>query len=63
PRTLAPATLGAALGRLLPGAAPPRIEVLDGYDSYYYARAPHTMLGHVEKPLPVWRVVYDDPRG
>lgn len=30
------------------------------YDAYYYARAPHTMLGSAERPLPVWRIEFDD---
>lgn len=37
-----------------------RIEQLDHYDLYYYARAPHTMMGGGDKPLPVWRLVYGD---
>ena len=34
---------------------------LERYDFYYYARDEHAMLGHVEKPLPAWRLVYDNP--
>ncbi|PTN51802.1 hypothetical protein DAI43_07885 [Achromobacter xylosoxidans] len=35
---------------------------MQAYDFYYYARDEHAMLGHVEKPLPVWRLTYDDPQ-
>jgi hypothetical protein len=34
--------------------------LLTRYDVYYYARASHTMTGHRERPLPVWRVTFDD---
>ena len=46
---------------LLPGHKPVRFERLDAYDNYYYARRPHTMTGHVERKLPIYRVTYDDP--
>lgn len=46
---------------LLPGHRPVRIERLDAYDNYYYARRPHTMTGHVERKLPIYRAIYDDP--
>lgn len=39
-----------------------QISELREYDAYYYARAPHTMLGSAERPLPVWRVEFDDAR-
>lgn len=39
-----------------------RIETLQRYDTYYYTREPHTMGGGTEKPLPVLRVVFDDPQ-
>ena len=32
------------------------------YDFYYYGRDEHAMLGHIEKPLPAWRLVFDDPQ-
>jgi len=38
-----------------------RIQVLDRYDLHYYDRAPHTMTGGGDKPLPVWRIEFDDP--
>lgn len=38
-----------------------RVETLAAYDLYYYQRAPHTMTGGGEKPLPVLRIVFDDP--
>lgn len=44
--------------RLVPGAHPLRVTRLDAYDLYYYARAPHTMLGQQDRRLPAsaaWR--------
>ena len=38
-----------------------RVEQLGEYDLYYYARDAHTMGGGGDKPLPVWRIVFDDP--
>lgn len=61
PHAYDPAALRAAAARLVPGARLARIETLDAYDFYYYARDEHAMLGHVEKPLPAWRLIYDDP--
>ncbi len=49
-----------AAERLLPGARIVEAERLDRYDVYYYAREPHTMTGHRERPLPVWRLHFDD---
>lgn len=37
-------------------------EQLEAYDFYYYARAEHSMMGHIEKRLPVLRVTFDDPQ-
>ncbi|GGB99400.1 hypothetical protein GCM10007205_05900 [Oxalicibacterium flavum] len=37
------------------------VHQLDRYDLYYYAREEHTMTGGGEKPLPVIRVIFDDP--
>ncbi|MNH21741.1 hypothetical protein D3C79_815660 [compost metagenome] len=37
-------------------------EQLETYDFYYYARAEHSMLGHLEKRLPVLRVRFEDPQ-
>ncbi|RAP62873.1 peptidase [Achromobacter sp. HZ01] len=62
PISLDPAALRDAAARLLPGAPLLRIEELDAYDFYYYARDAHAMLGHVEKPLPAWRAVFGDAR-
>lgn len=36
-------------------------ELLADYDFYYYARTEHSMLGHLDKRLPVLRVRFDDP--
>ncbi|WP_428828201.1 PepSY domain-containing protein [Azonexus sp. IMCC34842] len=33
------------------------------YDWHYYGRAPHTMGGHMDKPLPVVVLRFDDPHG
>ena len=38
-----------------------QVEMLTAYDFYYYARAEHSMLGHLERPLPILRVRFDDP--
>ena len=45
---------------LLPDAGVREVQILDRYDTYYYSRAPHTMLGHTDKPLPAWRIIYGD---
>ncbi|RYF83073.1 MAG: PepSY domain-containing protein [Comamonadaceae bacterium] len=39
-----------------------RIERLAAHDFHYYDRAPHTMMGGTERPLPALRVVFDDPQ-
>lgn len=62
PHAYDPAALREAAARLVPGARLASAETLDRYDFYYYARDEHAMLGHVEKPLPAWRLVYDDPQ-
>jgi len=62
PYAFDPAALRAAAARLVPGARLANAETLEAYDFYYYARDEHAMLGHVEKPLPVWRLAYDDPQ-
>ena len=61
PHAWAEGELQAAVARLLP-APVARIDTLQAYDTYYYTRAPHTMGGSAEKPLPVLRVVFDDPQ-
>ena len=50
-----------AAERLMPGSRIVEADRLDRYDAYYYAREPHTMTGHRERPLPVWRLQFDDP--
>ena len=57
---LDPAIWQAAATRLLPGARVIRQERLDAYDAHYYAREPHTMTGHRDRPLPAWRLHFDD---
>lgn len=37
------------------------VERLQAYDFYYYGRDEQSMLGHLEKRLPVLRVRFDDP--
>ncbi|MEG1768644.1 MAG: PepSY domain-containing protein, partial [Comamonas sp.] len=60
PLILDPAALKTAAAQLI--AAPvARIDTLTDYDLYYYARAPHSMMGGSERPLPIWRIVFDDP--
>lgn len=49
-----------AAALLLPGARVVHQERLTAYDSHYYAREPHTMGGHRERPLPAWRLSLDD---
>lgn len=51
----------AAASRLLPEAPIVAAVRLDRYDAYYYAREPHTMTGHRDRPLPVWRLDFADP--
>lgn len=48
--------------RLMPGIRVESVERLENYDTYYYARRPHTMSGHIERRLPVLRVKYADPQ-
>lgn len=52
--------LRTAAARLLP-APVARVEQLNDYDLYYYARDAHTMTGGGARPLPILRVVFDDP--
>ncbi|MEW7851384.1 PepSY domain-containing protein [Massilia aurea] len=60
PVVLDAAALQDAATRLV--AAPvARIDTLTAYDLYYYARDAHTMTGGADKPLPILRVVFDDP--
>lgn len=49
--------------RLVPGAKVTEASVMEDYDFYYFARAPHTMHGDVDKRLPVLRLVFDDAAG
>ncbi|WP_454675157.1 PepSY domain-containing protein [Achromobacter pestifer] len=62
PHAFAEASLREAAAQLLPGATLREVQVLRGYDFYYYGRDEHAMLGHIEKPLPVWRLIYDNPQ-
>jgi len=55
---------GQALRAAVPGlvdAPLVRLETLHAHDLYYYERAPHTMTGGNDKPLPVLRAVFADP--
>lgn len=46
---------------LLPGARIVQQQRLTAYDQWYYVREPHTMTGHNDRPLPAWRLQFDDP--
>ena len=59
PVTFEVAALREAAARLLP-APVARVERLQDYDLYYYARDAHTMTGGGVKPLPILRIVFDD---
>ncbi|MBU4612371.1 PepSY domain-containing protein [Achromobacter sp. GG226] len=59
PVALDDATVRQAAARLIPDV-PVRIDVLTQEDFYYYSRDAHTMTGGRERPLPVWRAVFDD---
>lgn len=52
--------LMAAAQRLLPQARIVEAELLTEFDAYYYTREAHTMGGHRDRPLPVWRLRFDD---
>jgi len=54
------AALEAGGRRLLPQAALAKATLQQDYDWHYYRRAPHSMSGHMEKPLPVLRLEFDD---
>ena len=61
PYTLEPERLRSALFTLQAGY-PPRIDILQQDDFYYYSRTERTMTGgRKPHPLPIWRVRYDDP--
>jgi hypothetical protein len=53
--------LATAAERAMPEARVVASKVIDRYDLWHYARAPHTMLGHVDRRLPILRVEFDDP--
>lgn len=58
--TLPEARWRAAASRLLPGAKVVEVTRLTEFDAHYYAREAHTMGGQRERPLPVWRLRFDD---
>ena len=60
PRMIDEQALIAAGSKLLPYPVA-KVEKLDRYDLYYYARDPHTMMGGAEKPLPILRLIFSDP--
>lgn len=47
--------------RLMPHAKPVDGALQFDHDWHYYARAPHTMTGSVDKPLPVMVIKFADP--
>ena len=53
--------LAIAAARVMPAHRVTASSVLTAYDNWYLERAAHTMLGHIEKRLPVLRVEFDDP--
>lgn len=55
-----PGTLQQAAWAIRP-ERPMIVQQLAAYDFYYYAREPHSMMGHLEQRLPVLRVRFDDP--
>ncbi len=59
PQRVDPVALRSAVAQLMPEPVA-RIDVLQAYDTHYYARDAHTMTGGNDKPLPVWRVVFAD---
>lgn len=61
--TYATDELHAEAARLLPRANLVGSVIQHEYDWHYYARASHTMTGGNDKPLPVLRLMFDDPHG
>ncbi|WP_421547756.1 PepSY domain-containing protein [Pseudomonas sp. QD4] len=59
-QSLEPEALVRAAAAMWP-AGTPQVETLHAYDAYYYGRAEHSMLGHLDKPLPALRLRFDDP--
>ncbi|WP_025126362.1 PepSY domain-containing protein [Pseudomonas sp. PH1b] len=59
-RQFNPDTLQQAAWAIRP-QRPMTVQLLQAYDFYYYAREPHSMLGHMQQRLPVLRVGFDDP--
>jgi hypothetical protein len=47
---------------MLPRARLVSQEKISQFDAYYYAREAHTMTGQRERPLPIWRLKFDDPQ-
>lgn len=60
-QALPPQRWRSAAAALLPGARIVQQQRLTAYDRWYYVREPHTMTGHNERPLPAWRLQFDDP--
>ncbi len=60
PHVFAPGVVQQAAALLLPYPVV-RTDTLRNYDLHYYDRAPHTMTGGGDKPLPVLRMVFEDP--
>lgn len=48
--------------RLMPHARLSGTRIQSEYDWHYYERARHTMSGHLERPLPVLVLAFDDPQ-
>lgn len=56
-------SLAAAGKTMLPEAGVVDELVQENYDWHYFSRDEHTMSGHLERPLPVLRLRFDDPAG
>lgn len=63
PGSIPPQRWQQAAQALLPGARIVEQQRLVAYDRWYYSREPHTMGGHNERPLPAWRLKFDDANG
>lgn len=59
-QALPPARWQAAVAAMLPHAQVVQQQRLTSFDRWYYSREPHTMTGQNERPLPAWRVQFND---
>lgn len=59
--SFAPDRVASMGAKLLPAHTVVSRKLLHQYDFYYYSREPHTMTGANSRPLPVLKLVFDDP--